>query len=120
MDLRPARQSRLDAAPEGVVPNDLVELAVVRDSMGARPDQGHAAVEHIEQLRQFIDARPAQPFANAGYTAVVCLGLNNRRPVLHDAHGSKLANLKAPAIEAAASLPEQYRSRSTECEGYRH
>src|ERR1700730_9463366 len=110
MDQRPAGQSRLDAAPEGGIPNDLVELAVVCDGMGARPDQGHAAVEHIEQLRQFIDACPAQPFANAGYTAVDCSGLNNRRPVLHDEHGSKLVNRKAPAIETAAFLPEEDRS----------
>src|ERR1700738_1053586 len=109
MDLRPTGQTRLDAPPEGVIPNDLVELAVVCDCMGARPDQGHAAVWHIEQLRQVIYACPAQPFANASYTAVDCSGLNNRRPVLHDAHGSKLVNRKAPAIEATALLPEQER-----------
>src|SRR4029077_16963190 len=87
MDLRPTGQSRFDALAEGVVPNDLVELAVVWDGMGARSRQGHAAFENIEQLGRFVDASPSQPFANAGYTAVDRLCLNNRRPVLHDQHG---------------------------------
>src|ERR1700730_9167364 len=119
MYLRPAGQSRLDAPPERVIPNYLIELAVVCDGMGARSDQRHAAVEHIEQLRQFIDACPAQPFADAGYTAVDWSGLDNRRPVLHNAHGSKLGNRKATAIEATALLPEKDRSGRVQFDGER-
>ena len=31
---------------------------VVLDGMRARPDQRHCPVEHVEELRQLVDARP--------------------------------------------------------------
>ena len=48
--LRPSGQSRLDAAPERVLPKHLVEFIVVSDRMGARPHQRHAAVQYVQKL----------------------------------------------------------------------
>ena len=60
MYLGPAGQSRFDSPPERVIPDSLIELTIMGNGVGAWPDQRHAAIDHIEELRQFIDAGAAQ------------------------------------------------------------
>jgi pyridoxine 5'-phosphate synthase PdxJ len=38
--------------------------------MRARPDHRHLTLQDIKELREFINARPAQEFADMGYAAV--------------------------------------------------
>ena len=78
--LRPTCEPGLHAAPEGIIAHGLVKLTIMREGVRARPDEGHASLEHIEQLWQLVDARPAQPFSNASHTAIDLPSLNNRRP----------------------------------------
>src|ERR1700682_1862557 len=118
--LCPSCQPRLYTAPKRVIPNHLVKLIVVGHRRGALPHQRHAAFQHVEQLWQLIDARPAQQRAQARYSLVGKLGLNDGRAVLEDRHRAKFVDPEASPVEAAAFLPEQDGSWRVEFDGNRH
>jgi hypothetical protein len=54
--LSPACHTRLYPVPECVISDDFVELRVVGKCVGTGADKRHAPFQHIDQLRQFIDA----------------------------------------------------------------
>src|SRR5450755_2923051 len=118
--LRPSCQPRLYTAPKCVIPNHLVKLIVVGHRMRAWPHQRHAAFQHVEQLWQLIDARLAQQRAQARYSLVGKLDLNDGRAILEDRHRAKFVDLEASPVEAAAFLPEQDGSWRVEFDGNCH
>ena len=63
--------ARFDAVPGHVGSNSLVVVGVVLDRVWARPDQRHFAGEHVEQLRQLVDAVPAKEPADARDARIV-------------------------------------------------
>src|SRR5262245_60989239 len=77
--------------------------------MRPRTHQRHAATEHIEELRQLVNARSPKPAADAGDARIVPGGLANLRSVFEDAHGAKFEDPKRAAIEAVARLSEEHR-----------
>ena len=54
---RPVMPGRDEEALEVV---RLEVLGLVGDA-GPRPDERHVAAQHVDQLRQLVEARPAQP-----------------------------------------------------------
>src|SRR3954452_8655918 len=80
--LCPACQSGLYPSAERIISDDFVKLVVMGQCVRAWPHQTHVAVQHVEQLRQLIDARPAQPFAYARHSFIGKPSLNYRGTVL--------------------------------------
>lgn len=56
MDLRPTCDARLHVMPERIVGDELPILVIVRHGMRSRADHRHVPLDHVEQLRQLIDA----------------------------------------------------------------
>src|SRR5947209_19988221 len=75
VDLRPAGDARLHAVTEHVLRNLLAELIDEHRALGPRADEAHVAAEHVEELRNLVEARAAQPPADRR-RAIVAL----RRP----------------------------------------
>ena len=54
--LSPTGNARLDFMAQHVAWHQLFVVIVVRHDMRARSDNGHAALQHVVKLRQFIEA----------------------------------------------------------------
>ena len=74
--------------------------------MRARPDQGHLAAQHVDQLRQLVQAGAAQPASDRGDPRVVGARLHEPRAGVV-AHGAELQQLEHIVVEALARLAEQ-------------
>src|SRR5262245_34642751 len=99
-----------------IVGDEPLILGVVRGGVRARTHERHAATQHIEQLRQLVEAHPPQPAADAGDARIVPGGLANLRTVLQHAHGAKLEDAKRAPVEAVECLGEQHRHAWVEVE----
>ena len=71
-----------------------------------RADDGHFALEHVDELRQLVDARLAQEVAEPGFAGVV-LGRLEPVGVGIDPHRAELDALEYLAVFAVALLPEE-------------
>src|SRR3990172_6851419 len=90
--------------------------------VGPRADEAHVALEHVEELRQFVHRRLAEQPADAGDVGVAPAGAE--QPLLQVApgnalgdvaldavdHGAELVEAELPAAEADALLTEQRRA----------
>ncbi len=129
VDLHRAGDSRLDREPEhvrGLVAVDELDL------LGARADEAHVAEQHVDELRQLVEARPAQQPADARHARVVVelehrlaelvegherrqqiLGVRHHRPELEHPEGA--AALPRPRLredDRAAAVEHDRRARS--------
>src|SRR6185312_3953452 len=57
-DLRPTGNARLDAVADRIEWNLFGEHRDEFRPLRTRTDQAHLAAQHVDQLRQFVDARP--------------------------------------------------------------
>src|SRR5581483_4051880 len=71
--LRPAGDARLDGVPVQIVGYPLRQLTHEERPLGAGPDEAHVALQHVEDLRQLIDTKGADDFADARDTVVSLL-----------------------------------------------
>src|SRR5207245_11582290 len=75
--------------------------------MRPRPDQRHIALDHVEQLRDFIEAGSAQNSAHRRHARVTLDGLPYAAHVAGIvAHGAELVDLEAAVSIAVAVLKE--------------
>jgi hypothetical protein len=79
--------------------------------------RGHITGQNVKQLRQFIDARPTQEFADAGYAAVAATCLSDVGPVLKHRHRPEFQNKEFLSIETIASLLKYHRARAIKLDG---
>ena len=79
--------------------------------MRARPDQRHLAFQHIEELRQFVEAPFAQDPAEPRDAHIVFGRLGHDRTVFLHGHGTELQDRERRAIETKALLAEQHGPR---------
>src|SRR2546421_11220717 len=70
-DLPEPRHSRLHAQPRVVLPVSRRQVIQVIEVVRPRPDQAHVAEEDVIDLRQLVEAEPAQPFSDSSNTRVV-------------------------------------------------
>src|SRR5690606_30248671 len=73
VDLRPAGDARLDLVAREVAVDDLaIELvgSLRHRRVGARADQRQVALQHVEQLRQLVQAGLADEAADAGHPRI--------------------------------------------------
>lgn len=97
------------------VPIDRVMIKLVGGlrfkRMRARIDQGEIALQHVEELREFVEAGPAQYAADTSDTRIVSDHLRRARLRFgFDIHGAELENVDHLIVEAHALLPEQGRA----------
>ncbi len=108
VDLRPAGDARPHAVDPGLFPRgDEVVLVVERR---ARADNGHIALQHVEKLRQLVQARTAQESAHGRYVAprvAQQVGGGIARGIC--AHGAELINRKKPPAAADRRFWKQRR-----------
>jgi DNA-binding transcriptional LysR family regulator len=72
--LSPPADAGFHVISKCVVCHDPLIFGVVGDRMRPRPNQRHAAAEHIEELRQLVDARSPQPATHVGDARIVAGG----------------------------------------------
>ena len=89
--------------------------------MGARPDDAHAAGQHIEELWQFIDAGGAQQPADPSDPIIVPAGrLAAVGIAAVGAHRSKLVHAEQPVPPPNALLNEEYGAAAVDLDRQRH
>src|SRR5438874_460881 len=85
--------------------------------MRARPDHGHITSQNIKELREFVDARPAQEFSDTGYAAISATCLSDIGPILKYRHRPEFQNNEFLSIETVTSLLEYHRSVAIKLDG---
>src|SRR6186713_2849548 len=75
--------------------------------MRSGADQGHLPAQDIEELRKFIDARPAQPAADWRDPLVIADRLSYLRTMFHHGHRSEFEDPEFLSVETIAKLREK-------------
>src|SRR4029079_2687763 len=110
VDLRPARDARFDFVPtslEGVV------VSIEFQHLRTRSHQTHLAHQHIEELRQLIEAAQPQQAAERRDPLLVGNTLVPSRLPGRLRHGSELQNREGLSMQSRPQLAEE--NGSTHC-----
>jgi hypothetical protein len=72
-----------------------------------RPDETHFPLQHIPQLRQLVQTRCSQPFAELGEA----FGIGKRQAggIVPVNHRAELDECERASIKAGSGMPEKYR-----------
>src|SRR6478609_6783659 len=90
------------------------------NGMRARPYQAHVALEHVEQLRQLVDASAAKNAPDTGNPVVIPAGRAHAITVgALDSHRAQLEDRKQLVAPPDAFLLEQNRAAVFEFDGER-
>ena len=116
VDLRPARDARLDLVAQHVFQDLRPVLLVVRDGVRARPDDRHVAPQHVNELRQLVERRPPKSAPRRVTRGSVAARLAHARAVLGHAHRAKLPDEDLLAAAPVAALLEEDRARASSIE----
>src|SRR5207244_3907389 len=84
-------------------------LVVMRDRVRPWTNKGHVAHQHVQQLRQLVDAGSAKKASDARYPTIISFGLTNVGTVFQYGHGTKLVDGELSAVETPATLLEDQR-----------
>src|ERR1700720_2000062 len=128
-DLPQAGQSRLDAQPSAV--GDVMEEFDFIDREWPRADEAHLATEHVEKLRDFVDAKLAQVLSDRGDARVLGDLENRAGHLIHGGqfvlelfgigdHGAELVDREGLAIEPGTPLPEEHWAGRGQLDGQSH
>ena len=80
IDLRPARDARLDILASWVECDEAPIFVVVRKGMWTRTHERHLAPKDVEELGQLVDAEPAQYPADTGNARIARLRIDSGTP----------------------------------------
>src|SRR4051812_20835338 len=120
IDLRPSRDSRLHAMPGEIAANHSCIFFVMVDRMRTWAHDRHRTVQYIEQLREFVETRPAQYAADACHPWIIGRCLNGLPLIVTvDMHCPKLVDLEHLVHEAISLLPINNGSFAVEPNGQR-
>ena len=110
VDLGPSCDPGLHPVTESILGDNVAEQLVVRLGVGrvwARSDEGHVALEDVEQLRQLVEAQGAQPFSQPRDSCIPSRRLAITQQICHSMmHGAKFVAGKKPVIKTEAGLPK--------------
>ena len=87
--------------------------------MGSRPDDAHPALQHIDELGQFVERGAPQEGAERRDPAVVGGRLADLVTILGDRHAAEFVDDDFLPVEAVAALPENHRAGRLEADGQR-
>src|SRR5262249_21943244 len=71
VDLRPAGDPGLHLVAEHVAGHAATEFLDEARALGPRADQAHLTAQHVDELRQFVEAGPPQKYAQGGAARIV-------------------------------------------------
>jgi hypothetical protein len=117
VDLGPAGDAGLDLVAQHVAGDELAVELVVGDGVGAGADDAHAALEDVDELRQFVQGGLAQEGADGGEAAVALPGLGDVVAVLAHGHGAELVDDDFLALQTVAALAEDDGAARGELDG---
>lgn len=104
-----AGQSRLDLQTKREGGDRLAVLFRDLGAFGARTDDGHIALEDVEELREFVEADGANELADRGDAVVVRLREPGNAVTLRvDAHTPELEYVEPPCVFGQADLLVQH------------
>src|SRR5271157_2304860 len=106
--------------PEAVVGDFLLQHLCQPGLFRPRPDHAHFTQQHVDQLRDLIEAKLANEPAYSGYARVLIGGPGRIRWRWLMPHRAKLHDLKAPSMQPDARLPEQQRTAALQKHGDRN
>ena len=104
-----AGDAGLHEGADVVVRHLLGELRVVLDHVGPRPGHAHVALEHVDELRQFVNAEPAHPAPEAEDPHVALHRLAGLVGVVFT-HRAELDDLEFTVLDSRALLQEEERA----------
>ncbi|KAG0773304.1 hypothetical protein G6F22_014986 [Rhizopus arrhizus] len=107
VDLGPARNARLDPVAHHVALHQVLVHFVVLQRVRAGPDDGHVAHQHVQELRQLIQAGAPQEAADAGNAGIVAGRLRDRAMFLMHGHGAELVDVEHLAVHAQPRLGKE-------------
>ena len=102
IDLSPAGNTRPDVVPQGLTGR--IQRQVFHQQR-PRPDQTHIALQHVEQLRQLVEAAASQP--GSKWRHALRIGQQLARRITGFQHGTKLEKRKRNPVQAWPSLTDQ-------------
>ena len=113
-NLREAGDAGLQRVAQPVFLRHLPEQFVAgqrAECVRSRADDAHVALQHVEQLRQLVDAGHADDAADAGDAIVVARGRAVAVEVARlDVHAAELEDLERLVVSPQPSLREQHRA----------
>ena len=111
MHLGPAGDAGFDFVTEHVTRLVLFVVVVVGHCMGPGSDDGHAPLQYVDELRQFVQAGAPQESTQGGDARVALGGLGDLAVVfLVHVHAAEFVDLDDAAVPAIALLPEVNRA----------
>jgi hypothetical protein len=118
VNLGPSGNSRFDTMAVGITADEFIEKLSFRPCVqGVRPraDDGHRALQDIEELRQLVDAHVANETANPGHTWVALARLFQRTRIgLFNVHRAEFPDLEDRSVEAGTFLAKEDRAAAFE------
>ena len=114
VDLGPAGDAGFYIEPHGIKGDDFLELVDKIAPLGPGAHEAHVVLEHVEELRQLVDARLADDPAHARNAGVVFGGPFGDARFRVLAHGAELDQLELPAVLAHPALEIKDRARRIE------
>src|SRR5262245_51102545 len=105
VDLGPSRNAGLDLVAQHVLRNAVLELLDEERPLRARTHDGHVALQHVPELRPFVEVVAAQERADPGCAVVVLVRPDRSRLALRvGRHRPELVDGELLAVESHALL----------------
>ena len=117
--LGPSRDAGFDQVANHIFIDEFRVLLGVLEHVRPRPHDGHVAPEHVDELGQLVDARPAQEIPEPGLARVVP-GRLHPVGVGVDAHRTEFDAPERLAVLPAALLQEEHRAARGQFGAYGH
>ena len=118
-DLAPAGDAGLDVVADHVFVDQVGVFLGVLEHVGAGAHDAHLPEQHVDELRELVDAGLAQYLAPLGHAGVVPRGLQAVGLGV-DPHAAELQAGELPAVDAGALLAEKDGPGHGEFGDYRH
>ena len=115
VDLRPARDPRPHLVPPLLL--GCVEIEVLHQQR-ARADEAHLAREHVEQLRELVEARAPEEPPERGESRRV--GQQLTAAIAGVGHGAELHERERHSVASRAQLSEHHRRAHAHADGDRN
>lgn len=109
-DLAPAGDAGLDVVPDHVFVDQVGVFLGMLDHVGPRAHHAHLSEQHVDELRELVDAGVAQYLTPAGDACVVARGLEAVGLGI-DLHAAELQAGELLAVESRALLAEEHGPR---------
>ena len=115
--LRPSGYAGFDEVADHVLVDESAIILGVFEHVGARADDGHVAFEHVDELRELVEARAAHEVAEACLARIILGGLQGVGLSV-DLHGAEFPAEEVASHVARSRLLEEYRAGRTDLDGY--